>query len=234
VRTYRPGDSLAHRMDPRSKLAAQAAFALAAFVHTTPRGLLALTGVAALALAAARLSPLASLADLRVLAPFLVALPLLEGLTLGPPWFSLAAARGPALASYRTLLVVLVSVAYVRSTPVRESRAAVQWLVPGRPGRVLGVGVALAFRNLAVLRADLTRSRRALRARLGDRRPVRERMQLLATAGLSRALGRTDALSRALRARCFAWNPTLPALAATRADLPALAAAAGLLAWTAL
>lgn len=229
--SYVPGDSVAHRLDPRSKLAVQAGFAVAALAHTTAPGLAALTVVAAAALLAARTPLYRALVDLRVLLPFLVVLPLVEGATLGPPWFSPAEALAPALASYRTLLVVLVSAAYVRSTPVRESRAAIQRLVPGRAGRVLGTGVALVFRNLAVFRADLRRAREASRARLGDERPLIDRMRLAATAGLARSLGRTDALSLALRARCFAWNPTLPRLAFARRDLPALALGIALVAW---
>ncbi len=229
--TYAPGASFAHRLDPRSKLAVQAGFAVAALAHTSVPGLAVLTGVCGAILLAARTSPTRALSDLRVLLPFLLVLPAVEGLTLGPPWFSLAEARGPALASYRTLLVVLVSVAYVRTTPVRASRAAIQRVVPGKPGRVLGVGVALVFRNLAVFRADLRRAREASTARLGDERPLTDRMRLVATAGLARALGRTDTLSLALRARCFAWNPTLPRLAFTRRDLPALALGVALVAW---
>lgn len=45
--TYEPGDTLAHRLDPRTKLAVQVAFAAAGFAHTTPAGLVALGVVAA-------------------------------------------------------------------------------------------------------------------------------------------------------------------------------------------
>ena len=37
-----------------------------------------------------------------------------------------------------------------------------------------------------------------------------------------------------MRARCLAWNPTLPHLAFTRRDAPALAVAVVLLAWALL
>jgi len=217
---YEPGASPAHRLDPRAKLCFQFGFAAAAFAHTTPRGLAALTGLTLAVLAAARTSPLAAAVDLRVALPFLVAAPLLEGLVLGPPWFSVAEARFPALASYRVLLLLFVSVAYVRTTPVRESRAAIQWLVPGKPGQFLGIGVALVFRFLPVLRDDLLRAREAMQARLGTERPLTARMRLVATAGLRRAFGRSDTLALALRARCFAWNPTLPPLALAARDLP--------------
>ncbi|AQL42751.1 cobalt ABC transporter permease [Halorientalis sp. IM1011] len=226
--SYEPGTTFAHALDPRAKLAFQAAFAVAAFAYTTPRGLTVLSVVALAALAAARRSPLAVTYDLRFALPILLAAPLLEGLTMGPPWFSLAQARFPALASYRVLLLLFVSAAYVYTTPARESRAAVQWLVPGRPGRFLGLGVAVVFRFLPVLVADLQRARAAMQARLGTERPPTERIRIVATAGLRRVDARADALSLALQARCVAWNPTLPRLGLGRRDVPVLALALAL------
>ncbi|EMA43877.1 energy-coupling factor transporter transmembrane component T family protein [Halococcus saccharolyticus] len=229
--SYEPGDSFVHRLDPRAKLAVQVGFALAAFAHTTPRGLVILTALAGCVLAAARLSPIAALAEARYALPFLLAGPAIAAFTLGPPWIALSQAVAPALASYRVLLVLAVSVVYVRTTRVRDSRAAIQRLVPGRPGRFLGVGVALVFRFLPVLLADLSRTRAAMRARLGSERGLIERMGIVTSAGIQRAFGRADRLGVALRARCFAWNPTLPALRFTRHDLPALGLAAALVGW---
>lgn len=232
--TFEPGSSVAHRLDPRTKLAVQVAFAAAAFAHTTPVGLVVLTAVAGGCLAAAALSPVRALAEYRALVPFLVFAPLAQGASLGPPWFVPADAAFPALASYRVLLVVLVATAYVRTTSPRQSRAAVRRLVPGRVGRLLGLSVGLVFRFLPVLQADLARGRAALRARLGTERPLHERMQLVAAGGLRRAFDRADTLSLAMRARCLAWNPTLPALRLTRVDAPAILVAVVLLAWAAL
>lgn len=229
--SYEPGDSLAHRLDPRAKLAVQVGFAIAAFAHTTPRGLAILTVLAGSVLAAARLSPAAALAEARYALPFLVVGPAIAVLTLGPPWIAPSQAVAPALASYRVLLVLVVSVVYVRTTRVRDSRAAIQRLVPGRPGRFLGVGVALVFRFLPVLVADLSRTRAAMRARLGSERGLVERMEIVTSAGIRRAFGRADQLGVALRARCFAWNPTLPHLRFARRDLPVLGLAAALVGW---
>ena len=225
---FEPGDSLAHRLDPRTKLAVQVGFAAAAFAHTTVPGLAALTGLTGVLLLGSRTSPLAALREVRVLLPLLVAGPLLQGLTLSAPYFSVAEARFPALAAYRVLLVVLVSAAYVRTTPVRDSRAAVQWALPGRVGRLLGTGVGFVFRVLPLLQRDLSRTRDASRARLGTERPLHERMGLVAVGGLNRAFRRSDALSLALRTRCLSWNPTLPRLAFARRDVPALVLAGGL------
>ena len=228
--SYTPGDSLAHRLDPRTKLLAQAAFAAAAFVYTTPRGLAGFTLVAAAFLAAGRLSPLDAIRGYLPALPFLVAGPVVSVVEIRPWTVGVdpGAAIGPLLASYRVLLVLVVSAVYLHTTPVRESRAAIQRLVPGRPGRLLGVGVALVFRFLPLLRADLRRVQDASAVRLGGEQRLRDRMAVVASAGIRRALGRADRLALALRARCFAWNPTLPELRFGRADAVGLAVTAGL------
>lgn len=226
--TYEPDETLAHRLDPRSKLAVQTGFAIAALARVSPGALIALTGVTGLVLTAARLSPLRALYAYRFVLVVLIAAPIASSILIGPPWIDPGEGVVPALASYRVLLVLLVSAAYVRSTPVRESRAAIQRTVPGKAGQLLGTGVALVFRFLPVLRADLRTIREASAARLGDRRSAVDRAGRLGTLGLSRAFGRADRLSLALRARCFSWNPTLPALSFSRLDVPAFALALAL------
>jgi biotin transport system permease protein len=229
--TYAAGDTPIHRLDPRSKLFVQAAVAVAAFAHTTPRGLLLLTAFV-LAVCWLAATPLvASLRSYRAFLPFLVAAPLVEGATLGAPWFVPADAITPALASYRVLLLLLVSTAYIRTTRVRESRAAIQWLLPGRAGVVLGAGVGFVLRFLPLLRDDLSSIRSAVDARLGSERPIRERIRLIGVTGLRRVFARADRFALALQARCFAWNPTLPPLNATWRDVPALLVGVGLVVW---
>jgi biotin transport system permease protein len=212
VLTHEPEGTVVHRLDPRSKLAFQLGFAATAFAHPTPGWLAGLSLLAAVVVVFARTPPFRTLWALRLPLFLLAVAALLQGARLGPPWFSIAAARPPALAGYRVGLVLLVSAAYVRTTPIRETRAAIQWAVPGRPGQFLGVGVALVARFLPVLRADFERAREAMVARLGERRHLDVRMRIVAVGGLRRALGRADRLALALRARAFSWNPTLPAL----------------------
>jgi len=228
------GDTLVHRLDPRTKLFVQAAVAVAAFAHTTPRGLVALTAfvVAVCWLAATPL--LASLRSYRAFLPFLVAAPLVEGATLGAPWFVPADAATPALASYRVVLLLLVSTAYIRTTRVRESRAAIQWLLPGRAGVVLGAGVGFVLRFLPLLRDDLSTIRSAMDARLGSERSLRERIRLIGVTGLRRVFARADRFALALQARCFAWNPTLPPLSPTWRDAPAALVGVALVVWAVL
>jgi len=232
--TYAAGDTLVHRLDPRTKLFVQAAVAVAAFAHTTPRGLIALTAFAVAVCWLAATPLLASLRTYRAFLPFLVAGPLVEGATLGAPWFVPADAATPALASYRVVLLLLVSTAYIRTTRVRESRAAIQWLVPGRSGVALGAGVGFVLRFLPLLRDDLSSIRAAMDARLGSERSLSERIRLVGVTGLRRVFARADRFALALQARCFAWNPTLPPLTPTWRDVPALLVGVALVAWAIL
>jgi len=234
VLSYEPGDTVAHGLDPRAKLLVQAGFVVAAFAHTTPAGLLALTALAVGLLALAGLRPRRVVHAYRYALPILVTAPVVAGVRLAPPWFSPGAALASGLASYRLLLVLAVSAVYVHTTPTRESRAAIQRTVPGRPGQFLGLGVGFVFRFLPVLRADLRRVREASAARLGGERPIHERMWRVATTGTNRALARADALALALRARCLAWNPTLPELAFRHRDYAASAAGVALAASAAI
>jgi biotin transport system permease protein len=234
VLTYEPGETSVHALDPRSKLAFQLGFAATAFAHPTPRWLAGLSVLALVVVAAARTPLFRTLWALRLPIVLLVAAPLLQGARLGPPWFSTAAAWPPLLAGYRVGLVLLVSAAYVRTTPIRETRAAIQRTIPGKAGQFLGVGVALVARFLPVIRADFERTREAMVTRLGGRRRLDARMRIVAVGGLRRALWRADRLALALRARAFSWNPTLPPLAFRRRDYAVVAGSVVLAASAAL
>ncbi|MHB9288686.1 energy-coupling factor transporter transmembrane component T family protein [Halobacteriales archaeon Cl-PHB] len=226
--TYEPGDSLAHRLDARSKLVFQFGLALAAFAWLDARwiGFLLVLGLATLAMA--RLSPLRVLYAYRYVLVVLAVVPFVAGLTLGDPWFIPRRAIDSALGVARVVPVLLVSAAYTATTPVRETRAAIQRHVPGKPGQALGVGVGLVFRFYPLVLADVRSVREAIRARGGDARSYRDRGRRIAVRGLQRAVDRADRLSVALQARCFAWNPTLPTLSLTWVDYPVLLLGLGL------
>lgn len=219
---YEPGDSLAHRFDPRSKLAFQVGFAVAAVAHGSVPWLAASFTVAVGALATARLSPVRAI---RATWPIVLVLglgPLLGGVTLGEPWFRV----GPAISSLRSVLrivpILFVSAAFVHATPARDVRAAIQWAVPGRFGRLLGVGVGLTSRLLPAVGRDVASVRAAVAARGGEVRPFYERAGLITALSVRRTIGRADALALALRSRAFSYNPTLPALQFRAIDVPVL------------
>lgn len=215
---YTPGDSVAHRLDPRSKLAFQAGFAVAVFARPTMPWLAGMTiaGLAVLFISGASLRQTLRAYWFVILLLFVG--PVIAALTLGPPWVDTGQAARSAMAVARVIPVLFVSAAFIYSTPVRETRAAVQWLVPGRPGRLLGVGMALTFRFLPVVREDVRRIREGLQARASGNRPFHDRVRRIAVLSVVRAMERSERLTVALQARCFAWNPTLPRLSFSRVD----------------
>ena len=221
--SYRPGETFVHRLDPRSKLLVQFGLAIAVFARPTLTVIAATTLLTLGMLALARLSPLAVLRAYWVVFAVLAVGPVIAGIALGSPWFRVEPALQSARAVARVVPVLFVSAAYLTTTPVRETRAAVQRLIPGKTGQLFGVGMALVIRLFPVVLRDVREVRHAIRARGGERRPFWVRARLLAVRSLERTLDRSDRLGMALRARCFAWNPTLPPLAFERRDYPVLA-----------
>lgn len=219
---YTPGDSVAHRLDPRSKLAFQFGFAAAVFAFPRPLWIGSMTVVALAVLLATGASLRQTLRAYWFVILLLFLGPVIAAVTLGPPWVDLDRASKSVLAVARVVPVIFVSAGYIYTTPVRETRAAVQWLVPGKLGRLLGVGMALTFRFLPVIREDVFRLREGIQARGGANRPFHDRVRRIAVLSVARALERSERLSVALQARCLAWNPTLPRLAFSRADYPVL------------
>jgi biotin transport system permease protein len=219
VLSYAPGSTVAHRLDPRAKLSFQAGFAVAALAADSLAWLAAIYALGGGALLGARLSPVRVTREFRVVIAVLALAPVLAGIVPEPPWIAVEPAVRSAAAVARVPPVLAVSGAYVRTTAVRDTRAAIQWTIPGRAGRLLGVGVSLVFRFFPLVTDDLRTVRAAVLARGGQRRPVRTRARLLVVRGLDRTLARGERLSVALRARCFAWNPTLPDLRFRRVDV---------------
>lgn len=223
---YVPGTTVAHRLDPRTKLALQGGFVAAAYAHTEPVPLVILSVITLGFLVLADMHPSSTLYQLRYVIVFLAIAPILGALQLGTPWIDPQGAVEPGLASYRVLLIVTLGTIYLRTTSIRTSQAAVQWLLPGKLGRLLGIGVGLVVRFLPLLQADIRRVRQAMGMRQGDALPFRRRVRLMAVVVLERALQRADRLAVALRMRCLAWNSTLPSLSFSRIDAPALLGAA--------
>jgi biotin transport system permease protein len=226
--TYEFGTTFAHRLDPRAKLAWQLGFAIAAFVRPTPQRLGVLSILAAGVLLAGRLSPITVIRSYWFVFVLLLLGPFSAAVSLRRPWVVPERAIPSLLAISRVVLVLCVGAVYVKTTPVRDTRAVIQRYIPGRLGQSLGVGVALTFRFLPVLRRDLASVRDAVRVRGGTHRSIIDRAKRIAVVGLARALDRADRLSLALQARCFAWNPTPPQLSWHWRDYPVVIAGTGL------
>lgn len=216
--SYRPGASPVHRLDARTKLLVQFALALLAFTWASRMALPTVWLVVAAGVLLAGLRPRAVVRGYSLPFALLGIGVLVRVLTIGPPWVDTTAGIEAVRHSLRVAAVLVASAVYVRTTPVVETQAAIGWLVPGRAGRLLAVGVGFVLRFLPVLLDDLQRARAAQDARLGHERPLHERMQTISITGLNRAFERADRFSLALRARCFAWNPTPPPMTFGRAD----------------
>jgi len=226
--TYTPGETLAHRLDPRAKLAFQFGFAVAVFAGPAVPWVPAMLVLGVGCLVVARLPVWRALRAYWVVLLVLSLGPVIAAVTLGPPWIRVDRSLDSLRSVSRVVPVLLVSAAFIHSTPVRDTRAAIQRTVPGRPGQLLGVGVALTFRFIPVVREDLRRIREAIAVRGGEKRSIRDRARRITGLAVARSLSRADRLSVALQARCFAWNPTLPRLRFAPADYAVLALAAGL------
>ena len=216
--SYVPGDSAVHRLDARTKLLVQFVVALLAFTWTSQYSLAVVWGVVALGALGGRLRPRALLTGYSLPFALLAIGVAVRTLSLGPPWVDVTEGLVALEHSLHVAAVLVASAVYVRTTPVSETQAAITRLVPGRPGQLMAAGTSFILRFLPVLLDDLQTARTAQWARLGDTRSLRERMQTVAIAGLNRAFGRADRFSLALKARCYAWNPTPPPMRFTGRD----------------
>ena len=212
--------SLLHRIDTRVKLLLQVSVVAAAYAYTDPVPLMLLSLGTVWILWAGNQSVSETIWEFRYLVIFLFFAPLIGGATVGPPWFDIRATREPGLAAIRVFLLVLVSIAIVRATPPREIEASVRWLIPGRLGQAIGLGVSLVIRFLPVIKGEATNTRRIVNARGGEQRPTHEQMKLLGIMTLIRLFERTDRITRALLVRCLSWNGTVPELSIHRRDGP--------------
>lgn len=221
--TYHPGSTLVHALDPRTKLFLQACCALPIILASPvilPGITLGVIGITALA----RLNLTETIYSYRFVAIVLLVAPVLEGLTMHPPWFSLTDAIPPALASYRVALLILISAAYIHTTAPRDSRAAIQRTIPGKPGQFLGVGVMIIFHIFPRLITAITQRRAAMQARLSQSRPLHRQIELLTANILTLVFQQSTQYSNALQTRCVAWNPTLPPLQFDTTDIIAVLA----------
>lgn len=216
--SFVPGDTPVHRLDARTKLLVQFTVALLAFTWPSDHSLTVVWTVVLVGALAGRLHPRTLVTGYSLPFALLAIAIAVRAFSLGPPWVDVPAGVAALDHSLHVAAVLVASAVYVRTTPVSETQAAIARLIPGKPGQLLASGTSFILRFLPVLLDDLTTARTAHWVRLGDTRPLRERMQAVAIAGLNRAFGRADRFSLALKARCFAWNPTPPPMTFTSRD----------------
>ncbi len=251
IAQYYAGDSLLHRLDPRAKLVAVSALAVALFVRDSFAGLAVYAAAAALAYALSGVPPAWFWRAFRPLL-WLVALTFVAQVVFAPgePFFSFGfihlSWRGLELATYLSLrLVVLVLVGSVLTltTPSMALTDGLAWL--GRPLRRLRVPtdelalmVTIALRFIPTLFVELDTIMRAQRARGADfrRGGLRERMRSLTPVLVPLfvlSFRRADELALAMEARCYrpgAVRTRLHPLRASWADVALLVVTAAVIA----
>jgi energy-coupling factor transport system permease protein len=251
IAQYYAGDSLLHRRDPRAKLVAVSALAVALFVRDSFAGLAVYAAAAALAYV---LSGVPLVWFWRAFRPllWLVALTFLAQAVFAPgePFFSFAFVhlswRGLELAAFLSLrLVVLVLIGSVLTltTPSMALTDGLAWL--GRPLRRLRVPtdelalmVTIALRFIPTLLVELDTIMRAQRARGADflRGGLRERTRSLVPVLVPLfvlSFRRADELALAMEARCYrpgAVRTRLHPLRARWSDVVLLVATAAVIA----
>ena len=209
-------------VDPRMLLIAQVAVAVAIFAHP-PRTALIL-GVVLVAGLHMWVRPEWRMlrGPLRIAVGFLTVAPLVAAVQLAPPGIDVDGFERAAVASGRVLVVLVCGLLLSWSQSPRQMRGAVSGLIPGRPGRLAGVGVWVLATFVPHLRAEARTLHRAWVLRCGFRRSTVERFTTLARVTLSALIDRAEILIRALLLRCLSWRPTTPTRPLKPADLAVL------------
>lgn len=221
IAQYYPGTSLLHRLDPRSKIVATVALAIALFVREAFPPLFVFTGVAIIGAVLSRvpgswfwrgLKPVLWLVALTVVVQLLFARgePLAE---LGPFAVTREGIETAGLLSLRLIVLVVLGLLLTFTTPPIPLTDGLAWLL--RPLRALHVPteelalmVTIALRFIPTLLGELQTIMRAQRARGADFSrggPVRRARALVPVLVplFIVSFRRADELALAMEARCY-------------------------------
>ena len=226
---YRPGGSLLHGLDPRTKLAAVAVFALIGAVASL--SVLAVSGISILlALWRAGVGPRQWVRDLRVFWLMLLFLLAVRALTgSGPALVEVfgigVTTQGLAeggMICLRLSIVALAGIGVSATTRPSEIEAAVQAIlrpVPFVPEKRAATILGLVVRFLPEVLREARLTKEAQMARCVEQRknPI-ARLFLFAVPLLRRIFARADRLAMAMEARCYSVNRTGPTLCAGKKD----------------
>lgn len=218
---YMPGDSLVHRLDSRTKLAAVTLLMVAIFLAVDWPGIIALTALLLIAYHTARLPWGLALAGFRPLIWILViALPLQLLLTPGEPWFSL----GPLTVTWEGVvqsgwllfrlgaLIFTASLLTLTTSPVALSDGLEKLLKPLErvrlPAHELAMVITIALRFIPLFSEEADKISKAQKARGAELDSGRLTKRIKAVASilvplLVGAFRRADELAVAMESRCY-------------------------------
>ncbi|BBO66095.1 energy-coupling factor transporter transmembrane protein EcfT [Desulfosarcina alkanivorans] len=230
---FSPGDSLLHRLDPRTKQALLMGFSMMSLMG----GLVFLTSLSAVmicCLNVAGLRPARLLAEIRYFLFFLFFVFGLRSVTFDHGWvpsISLDLAEDALVVCWRLLLVVCMGIVLMATTRTADIRAALVWFLRPIPlvnERMAATMVGLVVRFLPVILFQAAEISDAQRARgIERRRNPMVRLMRFTIPLFRRVFLSADELAVAMQARCYHEHRTLPELVFKRRD--ALAAGAALL-----
>jgi energy-coupling factor transporter transmembrane protein EcfT len=218
-------DTVAHRLDPRLKLAALVVFSIAAIAIGPWTGRAVLAAGLLTACAAARINPLKALLAARLF--LILAVLVVFGHSFEGGRLSAAGAEAGASVAAGFLLVVLAAELILRTTPAARVTDVIHWAlrpVPGVNAGRVALMAGLALRHAVVLGDTYSRVREAFAARgiTVRSRPVHN-TGVLALALVRETLLQAGLTADALAARGYRDDRTPPAFSPSRADAAAAA-----------
>lgn len=221
---FYPGQSLLHRLDPRTKQAILLGASIFSVWGQFPF-LFVWSAVCLLFLHGANLNVFRLIREIRYFLYLLLFIFLVRAISLDSQWrpvFSVAAAIEGLLVCWRLLLVVVMGILLVATTRIAQIRAALVWFlrpIPFVDEKMAATMVGLVVRFLPVILfqaheiADAQRSRGIELCKNPFSRLMKFSIPLFRRVFLS-----ADELTLAMQARCYNERRTLPELRFSRED----------------
>jgi len=228
---YKPGSSILHRLDPRTKQILVMIQSTACFVGNEYY-LTAISLCIAYCLVKSTLRPAAIMLEIRYFLFFLLFVFLVRAVTISEhyvPAVSIPLVEAALIFCWRLLLIVMMGVLLISTTRTAEIRAALVWGLKPFPlinERAAATMVGLIVRFLPLMLFQAGEISDAMRARCVEERknPV-YRVTRFTIMLFRRSITRADDLVDSMQARCYSEYRTVRNLQFTRCDL--LAAVCG-------
>lgn len=236
---FRPGTSIVHTLDPRTKLFLVCLSSLSILSAGFFACLICL-GILMILLHQVSVGPMALVKQLKFFILFLVLIILVRALTT--PGDALISIFGTSLThqgliqgslvALRFFLVMVLGLIFAASTPPSNFKAAIQWLlapIPFVPEKRVGMMISLSLRFLPMILNQTRETNQAIQARCGSQQknPVKK-MTDLGLALMRKTILSADNLAMSMEARCYSEVRTDPALSLGPKDPLAIAAGTGL------
>jgi len=221
---FNPGQSLLHRLDPRTKQALMLGLSV-----VSVWGGVSFLSIVSITLAvlfrSAHLKLFQLIREIRYFLFFLLFVFIVRTVTLDDDWMpviSTAAAAEGLLVCWRLLVVVLMGILLMATTRIAHIRAALVWFmkpVPFVDEKMLATMVGLVVRFLPVILTHASEISDAQRARgIEMRKNPLLRLVKFSIPLFRRVFWGADELSVAMQARCYSEARTLPELSFSRWD----------------